>query len=51
MSEAYEAGRKAYQSATTRKEVADHYRGVKPLDKPADWWLGFNDAQDDARWP
>lgn len=46
----YEEGYRARVAGHFTLEVANHYRGSKPFEKPEEWFSGFNDAEDDLRW-
>lgn len=46
----YMNGREAFQNPAMREAVEAHYRGEIQLKRSDDWFYGFNDAQDDARW-
>ena len=46
----YMAGREAFQNPAMRDAVEAHYRGEIQLKRSEDWFLGFQDADDDSRW-
>ena len=46
----YMAGKDAFQNPAMREAVESHYRGEIQLKRSEDWFQGFQDAEDDARW-
>lgn len=45
----YEAGYRAYVNGELRKEMADHWSGAKLLDRSNDFFLGYQDAEEDVK--
>lgn len=46
----YMNGREAFQNPAMREAVASHFSGEIQLKRSDDWFNGFQDASDDARW-
>lgn len=49
MMTAYELGYQAFNTPGMVERVAMHFKGER-LDRPAEWFQGFQDAADDAFW-
>lgn len=46
----YEIGYRDRVAGKFADEVERHFSGGGLLDKPDDWFAGFNDATDDLKW-